>query len=368
MELKDYKDMYQKMDMSEEMNERLKNKIKGNQNNMINFKIKKMAAAAAVACLALVGGASVYAATGHLSLLSLFANDSSDIQNQAARLLDKDVVQERGDNIKQSDLASFHIREAICDNNRVIVQVAVKAKDAGKYLLVPQDCIPEEDSVLNLGMKDVDVDGHMLVKDYADSIGKKCLRVSASVACKAASQSINNSMEKDGTLVYTISFQNEEKTKTLNYTCDTCVHPTDENGNEDDLKDKITFTLTDKSDVKTVKYLPVSRKKIAGTNLVVDEVVFEKSNLNMACYVKYHYTGEKKDWINTTDADIGFFMLDQNGNIIDSKSGEGVDTKGHSATQLDNYTPQDLPDTISFMAKDVFEKNIYGTVDVRLER
>lgn len=368
MELKDYKDMYQKMDMSEEMDERLKNKIKGNQINMRKLNIKKTATAAALVCLAVAGGASAYATTGHSSLMSLFVSDSSDVQSQAARLLEKDIVQEKGDNTKQSDLATFRIREAICDNNRVFVQVAVKAVDAEKYLLIPQDCMPEEDPVFNLGMKGVDVDKHMSVKEYAESIGKKCLCVSASVDCKAGSQSIDNSMEEDGTLVYTISFQNEEKSKKLNYTCNTCVRPVEGEGSEDSLKDKIKFTLTDKSDVKKIKYLPASKKKVAGTNLVVDEVVFEKSDLEMACYVKYHYVGGRKEWINTTDGDICFFMLDENGKIIESKSGEGTDLKGCSATQLDNYSLQDLPDTISFVAKDVFEKDIYGTVDVRLEQ
>lgn len=368
MELKDYKEMYQKMDMSEEMDERLRNKIKGNQMNMRKLNIKKMVTAAALVCLAVAGGASAYAAAGNSSLMSLFVSDTSDVQSHAAKLLDRDVTQESVDNTKQSDLASFHIREAICDNNRVHVQVAVKAADAGKYLLIPEDCIPEQDSVLNLGMKGVDIDERMSVKEYVDSIGKKCLRVSASVYCKAASQSMTNSMEEDGTLVYTISFQNEEKTKTLNYTCFTCVYPPEGEGSEDGLKDEFSFTLTDKSDVKTIKYLPVAGKKVAGTNLVVDEVVFEKSDLEMACYVKYHYVGGKKEWMNTTDADISFFMLDEDGEIIASKSGEGAQVDGTMVTQLDNYSPQDLPDTISFVAKDVFEKDIYGTVDVRLEQ
>lgn len=331
---------------------------------MRKYNMKKLAAAAAFICLAAAGGASVYAATNHSSLLSLFTSESGDVQDQAARLLDKDVVQTEGENKKQSDLATFEIREALCDANRVIVQIAVKAAEPEKYLLIPQDCIPETDSVQNLGFKNTDLDETMKIQQYAKSMGKKCLRVSAGVDCKADSQSIDNSMEEDGTLIYTISFQNREKIKNLNYTCRTCVSPAESTDQEDDLKDTIQFSLTDKSEQKTVTYLPKSAKKIDGTNLIVDKVVFSQSNLETYCSVKYHYAGQKKDWMNTTDADICFFMLDDKGEIIETKGGEGTQLDGTSALQTTHYALQDLPDTITFVAKDVFEKDIYGTVDV----
>lgn len=366
MELNDYKKMYRKMNLSEEMDKRLKNRIKEEQMNMRRFKFKKMAAAAAFAFLAVAGGVSVYAATGNSSLLSFFAGDSNEVKNRAAELLETNVAQESGDSKKQSDFASFHIRQAVCDKNRVLIQVAVKAADAGKYLLIPQDCIPEQDPVGDLSMKGADMDENMTVKEYAESMGKKCLRVSASVDNRSGSQSIYNTMEEDGTLVYTISFQNMEKSETLDYTCFTCVYPPEGEGSEEGLKAELPFTLTDKSDVETIMYRPISGKNAAGTNLVVDEVVFEKSDLEMACYVKYHYVGSNKEWMKTVDADILFYMLDKNGEIIDFKSGEGTQIDGTKAVQLANYPLQELPDTISFMAKDVFEKKVYGTVDVKL--
>ena len=121
--------------------------------------------------------------------------------------------------------------------------------------------------------------------------------------------------------------------KALGKNASGCLHPGSDNVPRDSLK----FTLTDKTDVKTVKYIPATDGKIAGTNLIVDEVTFEKSDLSMVCNVKYHYAGNKKNWEYTTiDGGIVFDLLDENGNMVDlSDSGYGGETSGwkHRGTE-----------------------------------
>ncbi|MCM1181682.1 MAG: DUF4179 domain-containing protein [Clostridium sp.] len=378
MELKDYRDMYDKMNMSAEMDERIRNAVLEQQGgkvyNMKKHNFKKTAVAAALCGLVLAGGVSAYAATGNLSLLSMFGKESKEVKNNAARLIETEVVQEKGNRL--SDYAEFEITEAVCDKNQVVVQLEVKAADSDKYLLIPQDCEPKLDPVSNLDIRGAKANGRLKIAKYAESIGKKCLKVSASVDCKADSESIDNYMKADGTMVYTIQFQNVEKRKKLDYACDVFVYP-DENNYDNILRDKIKFTLTDKTDMQVIKYLPVSDGKIAGMDLVVDEVTFEKSDLSMVCNVKYHYTGNDKNWENTAkEGGIEFYMLDENGNMVElGSAGYGGETvvDGKTAVQSESFSLKELPDTITFEAKSLYEddengKKSYGKFDVKLAK
>ena len=335
---------------------------------MKKWNIRKTAAAAACCCIVLAGGVSAYAAAEHFSLLSMFKQESTEVQENASKLLDTTVVQEPSENKAQSELVNFQIKEAICDKNQVIVQVEARATDPEKYLLVPLYVEPEEDPVSSLeGLKGTSKG--QTVAEYAESIGKKCLGVQASVNCNAASQSLTDYTNADGSVLFNIQFENTEKTKKLDYVCETFVASPD-SSSEDTIRNEIAFTLTDKSNASSVRYLPVSKEKVEGTNLVVDEVIFEKSDLEIVCKVNYHYVGNAEDWYKTTDSDICFFILDEKGNIINSNGGGGTTLPDETKkmTQSWSYSLMDLPDTITFQAKDVFEKDLYGTVDVKLAK
>ena len=53
--------------------------------------VRKIAAAAAIGILVAAGGVSAYAASQNISLLSLFGGESSEVKQEAERLLDTDV-------------------------------------------------------------------------------------------------------------------------------------------------------------------------------------------------------------------------------------------------------------------------------------
>lgn len=344
-----------------ELNRRILNR----RVSMKKWNFKKTAAAAACCCIVLAGSVSAYAAAQHFSLLSMFTGESTEVRENAAKLLDTAVEQKQQENQEQSQYVNFKIKEAICDKNKVIVQIEARALEPEKYMLVPLYEEPEIDPVSDLNIKGVT--GKQTIAEYAKSIGKKCLGVQASVFCEAGDQSISDRTDAEGTLFFTIEFDNEEKTKKLNYVCGTYVAPP-EGTSEDTIKNEISFTLTDKSKSKIIRYLPVSKKKVEGTNLIVDKVIFEKSDLEIVCKVKYHYAGSLKDWSRTTDADIAFFILDEKGQIIESNGGSGSTFPDGTKemTQSWSYPLMDLPDTITLQAKDVCEKNLFGTVDVKL--
>lgn len=334
---------------------------------MKKWNIKKTAATAACCCIVLAGGVSAYAAAEHFSLLSMFKQESTEVQENASKLLDTTVAQEPSENKAQSELVSFQIKEAICDKNQVIVQVEARATDPEKYLLIPLYVDPAEESINTLEGNIKGTTDGQTIADYAQSVGKKCLGVEATVACNADSLSMQDYTNADGSILFNIRFENTEKTKKLDYVCETFV-ASPEGSSEDTIRDQFAFTLTDKSNATSVRYLPVSQEKVKGTNLVVDEVVFEKSDLEIVCKVNYHYVGNVKDWQYTTDADIAFFMLDADGKIIQSNGGGSTTPPDGTKemTQSWSYSLMDLPDTITFQAKDVFEKDLFGTVNVKL--
>lgn len=331
--------------------------------------IRKAATAAAIACVVAMGGVTAYAATQNFSLLSLFASESKEVKKNAANLLDTKVEQKTGANQEEDKWANFQVKEAICDKNRVVVQVEVKAVDANKYLPIP-DYMEVDEPMADLHISGAA--GKQTIAEYAKKAGKECLMVGVSISCDAPSLSIDNYMNEDGTLYYNIRFDNYEKSKKLDYVCNTCVLPPKSASDQDRMRDEFAFTLTDKSDVEVLRYLPVSDGKIKGTKLVVDEVIYEKSDLDMLCRVKYHYTGdeevqEQKQWFKTVESDIDFDMLDSKGNIVESNEGGGTFPDETKAMEMDiHFSLMKLPNTITFQAKGIAEKNLYGTVDVKL--
>lgn len=332
--------------------------------------IRKAAVAAALVCVIAMGGVTAYAATQNFSLLSLFAGESKEVKKNAADLLDTKVEQKKNANQEKAKWANFQIKEAICDKNQVIVQVEVKAVNADKYLPIPDYMEPDE-TMADLHMSGAI--GKLTIAEYAKKAGKECLKVGASISCDAPSLSIDNSMKEDGTLYYNIRFENYEKSKKLDYVCNTCVLPPESASNQKELRNEFAFSLTDKSDVEVLRYLPVSDGKIKGTELVVDEVIYEKSDLDMLCRVKYHYTGDaeiqnQEQWFKTLESDVDFDMLDSKGNIVElNANGGGITIPDETgAIEADqHFSLMKLPDKITFQAKGIMEKNLYGTVDVK---
>lgn len=345
---------------------------KKEQNDMKKFwSCRKVVVAAALACLVVTQGVGVaYAAIHHTSILSLFSGETKEIQEKAQNLRETKVDQTAGSNTSQSAYADFSIREALCDKNQVYVEAVAKPANE-KYLLVPSECWSERNTFLASELDIAGEDtGEETISQYAKRMNKTCVEVNMYINADVASQSMNYQTEADGTLVYTITFENNAKTSKLNYSCDTVVSVP---GQEDKvLKDSIAFTLKDQSGKSEIlRYLPVKKtQKIKGTKLVLDSIEFEKSALNQNCTVKYHTTDPNaqtmEKWINTDDADVCFYLLDENGKEVSSKGGYGSDSmgKGGTLTECDQYSASELPDTLKFLVRNCMTKEVLGTVTV----
>lgn len=343
------------------------------RNDMKKFwNYKKVAVAAVLSCLVVSQGVgAAYAAINHTSILSLFSGETKEIKDQAKNLRETNVEQTAGSNVEQSAYADFSVREALCDKNQVYVEAVAKPA-SDKYLLVPSECWSERNTFYASELKIAGEDtGKETIAQYAKRMNKTCVEVGVWISADdVASQSMDYQTEADGTLVYHISFENNAKTQKLDYSCDTVVYTPDQEDQK--LEDSIAFTLKDQSGkAETLSYLPEKTQTIKGTRLVLDGIDFEKSALNMNCTVKYHTTDPKaqtwEKWIKTDDSDVKFYLLDEDGNEVESEGGYGDDSmgKGGALTEHDQYRTAELPDTLTFLVRNCMTKEVLGTVTVK---
>lgn len=71
--------------------------------------------------------------------------------------------------------------------------------------------------------------------------------------------------------------------------------------------------------------------------------------------------------MNTEDADVCFYLLDENGKEVQSKGGYGNDSmdKDDTLTECDEYSTAELSDTLTFLVRNCMTKEVLGTVTVK---
>lgn len=321
----------------------------------------KFRAAAAVAFTVLAIGTTAYAAARHSAILDSFAKYDSgrDLPEQAKSLIQTEIDQEK----VQDGMVDFKVREALCDKNNIVVAVEAKAAEPDKYLLVPQDLRGEEDincmvmENLNPTMEEKD----MTIADYAKKYHKEILPVGVSVDTGAGVSSIDFKLEEDGTGVFTCSSENVNKKTVMDLSCSTSIFYED-----DIIRDSFDFTVNDNSKAtETIVYRAEGQTEVEGTKLVIDEIKFEKSAIDMKGTITYHYAGNPSD-ITEDEEDTGFFLFDQNGKQL--KDGVGMpgssSNKNGKFTQVDSYALTDLPEQLTLQAKNVMTKEVYGKIKI----
>ena len=338
-------------------------------------RFRKTAVAVAAISLISIGGVSAYAATQHFSLLSLFQDENDEVKNTASELLEKDIEQGVIENKEQTQYAKFSVREAICDKNKVNIQLVASPAEKSNYFLVPSVYWDEKDTLAieNLQIAG-NTDKNISIAEYAKKNGYKCLRVDMELDPIADSYRVEYPIEADGTIVYTVSFENNEKTKALKFLCNTSVYTSEDGSDDSIIRDSFDFVIADKSEeLETVSYNADS-VEVPGTNLEIDSVEFEKSALEMICNIKYHsksvdVSKNFDKWILTEESDICFYLLDENDQVIDSfeRYGSNLGQDG-KILEKDIYSIRDLPETITFLVKNSMTKETLGTVSFKLNK
>ncbi|MFT4146115.1 MAG: hypothetical protein QM644_16820 [Mobilitalea sp.] len=313
------------------------------------------------AALTLVIGTTAYASIRQWGLNDFFARSGKELSEQASTLIDKDVAQENTENA----LVNFKVREAICDNETISVVLEAKPVNSDKYLLLALDA-SYKDPLVNMGIEAND--GETIV-EYARETNREMLSVNPSLSNNGEyiSFSSDYTTEEDGTVVFILNGTNTNKAENITLTCNTAVYPIDLNGNAGELiRDSFDFQLNNKSTEVINVYQMSNPTVVEDTGVIVDKVEISRTELGLYTELTFHIAPEaSNDMIAIAKDSLWFEYLDENGNTWQSGlTGIGsieVISEG-VFVQKNNFSLQDLPETITVRAFDCWSKTIFGEV------
>lgn len=197
-------------------------------------------------------GATVFAAEKYMGISSFFQEVGNKIPEEAEALIEKEPVQqEDGDSI-----LTYTVKEALCDKNSVQVVVEVTAKERGKYLLVGQDAM-DEDSVKNLG-----IESDKTISEYAAEKGLTIVKVGVGFDF-ASDLGIDTAVvdyrsQEDDVLDFYSSAVKTNQSENLTVSCVGSAMLPGAKSVDDVMRTNITFQLEDKSQGRSVTYVPVA--------------------------------------------------------------------------------------------------------------
>ena len=299
-------------------------------------------------------------------LRGLQGNDISVVFQEAGNmmplvavwLIEKDPVQqEEGDSI-----LTYTVKEALCDKNSVQVVVEVTAKERGKYLLAGQDTM-NEDPVRNLG-----IESDKTIGEYAAEKGLIIVKVGASfdfdsdLGIETAVGDYRN-LEDDVVDFYSSAVKTNES-KNLTISCIGTATLPDAKCVDDVMRTNITFQLEDKSQGKSMTYVPVDGEGItaAGKVKILSADIEETE---VGDYVTIHCI-----FLEECDS-ISLDVMDLNGNLwqlSDLGGGSEVAEVGKEATFQRSYQKTDLADEIGIRGYDYETNTTYEPVKMKLKK
>ena len=232
---------------------------------------RRFRTAAAIGIAALAIGTTAYAAaTKQSAILNSLSMFGLTLPEQAESLIETEIAQEKTDN----DIVNFSVREALCDKNTIIVSVEAKAAEPDKYLLVPYYYrIQDGENAKKMNMANLNpsmAEKKMKIADYAKKYNKEILPVNVDMNSEGCSTSIFN-LEKDGTAVFTYTFENVSKETMINLSYQADVLYDGEH-----IMNTFDFTVNNNSqENETAIYRTESNEPVSGTNVIIDELKFQ---------------------------------------------------------------------------------------------
>lgn len=353
-----YQQMYDKIHISQDLEERLMDMYKMNNNVWKQKKSTRRTAwkvVAAVAALSIVVPTGAYAASHYFGIADFFSLSGRKLNQDANKLIEKEITQ-----IPEKETASelpvtFTVQEALCDSGTVNIVVEAKANERGKYLLVPQDAL-ESDSVENLG-----IDSTKTIAEYAKEKNLEILHVDSgfkvgSPYFPGVSSYYNKSLQDD-VMEIGITAEREKDDTQLDVVFENAVW---KSGSDDIKKSDTTFHLQDNSSSEIVQYHIEGSKEVAGTHSVITKVEMEKTEVHT--YVTVYYVNSKPE----IDDGLVFRVKDsRDGSEWQFDSGSGVEDLGNgNFRQRMVYGAVDFPEQCVLEAFNCYEKNIYGQFDI----
>lgn len=326
----------------------------GGRTNRKNWKRSLVLSFAAVMAF----GATVFAAEKYMGISSFFSNGGARLSKEAQALIENEPVQqENGDSI-----LTFTVKEALCDKNSVQIVVEAAAKERGKYFLVGEDS-SYDDPVSNLG-----IDSNQTIEEYAGEKGLTVVRVNAhfefgeKLGISSASGDFR-SQEDDVLMIYSSAVKGNQSSN-LTVSCVGVAMLPDAKSVDDVMRTNITFQLEDKSQKRTVTYVPKNAEDgiiTADGKVKILSVEVEESEIGEYAAIHYMVLGDASN--------IALDVTDANGNLWNMTSvGGSAETTQNTKEGVWKimYEKTDLPDEIGIRAYDYENSIAYEPVMLQM--
>ncbi len=341
---------------------------------------KRYTKIAAAFAIILLTGTTAFAAIHYEGLAEYFngnhfSGNNTKISKEAEELIQKPINEPENETSDDengyanpktvtSDFFTTTIQEALCDSQKIYLTVAVKAKEADKYLMLMQDAMLEE-PISDFGISYDESD--ISIKEYAEKTGKQLLIASPSIWQNGVyvTNGYDIKIYPDGTSIFTITADNESHAKKLNLTCDVSVRSFDNNAIAKEEKTSFPFQLNNKTNEKHLVYIPANNGNIADGCATIKRIEIRTSELGT--YANIEYTPGKQKY-------VFFHILGKDGKeLSNSFAGEGGGIydleNGNKHTEL-YYEPTQLQDTITIQASvdDEWDEKIIDTFKATLQK
>lgn len=133
------------------------------------------------------------------------------------RILGQNLPEMEGQKTFSNQFADYTIKEALCDDEIIYIIVEAKPKSE-EYLLLPQDCIEEDDAGAYMNLAEA---AGQTIQEYADSKGQQIVRSSVALfeGEELCSCSLDEQHLEDGTVYYCITGTNNSETENVILNC-----------------------------------------------------------------------------------------------------------------------------------------------------
>lgn len=312
---------------------------------------RKLAAAAAALAVIVMAGTGVHAAMRYWGILNFTDDLVYDVPEEAVSQIQTEVETTP----KKNDTAfECTVREALRDSQTITIVYEVAAKEAGQYLLVPTDALPE-DQMMNWS----DAAG-LTAQEYAAKKGLTIVNVGGGIMNSEElgidSQALDfRSVSDDVMDVFvTCGISGERKSVDVELVATALVA-----GEEEVLRMEQSFTLQDLSMTTTAVYFG-NVENFAESYFAIERA--EVIQTDLGTYVDVYYSDEKG-----IDPENGltFRIVDQSGKEYDSTGGSGVETLGGDRyKQRCMLNKCEIGDSLCIEAFDCYEKDVYGVMEL----
>lgn len=355
------------------------------ENIMRNRRRKNKVAVAAIVMAAAIGmGGITYAAHRYYGLLD-FARDSTDkIPQEATEMIDAAIVP---DKVEETDgnIMDCTVREALCDSETIMVAFEVSAKEAGKYLFIPEYAVPSDNMsdwsdvkgitaseyAKEKGLQIVNISGgitnfgelgiaesSLIFKSAGDDVmdvyvrsGKTNDAKSLEVECQATARFAEGGYEgteDQAEIIQAYGKDNDNGLSGENVKNDFGSENDEKELMEGIMRKYITFTLQDMSTVNTKAYSVAGYVPAKGNGEVYSEEIMGNEaaetdmlanagengantitvngakvlDTELGTYIDISFTSSQGEYVPD---DLTFRILDKNGSQIDSVGGSGIE-------------------------------------------